>query len=221
MYPREPRNRKDDGDVFAEPSTPREPGKGRRSELARDEILSISDAADEEGPVPEDHSAAFAHNSIAHLTSEPVKAIKRPRRGSGLSGARGRKYNGGALLRNLLMGIDGKKADAAARERLVNEPKNSKLLNLPRVVREIIYEYLLIHAKPVLLHCDWHAVQNNSPLDHAILHVCWQITLEASCFVYQHNTFHALVCRQSKLEVRSVHRHEVRSVLPQGATVSG
>ena len=176
---------------------PREPGKGCHSALARDEILSISDAADEEGAVPEDHTAAFAHNSIAHLTwgkltSEPVKVIKRPRRGSGLSGARGRKYNGGALLRNLLMGIDGKKADAAVRERLVNEPKNSKLLNLPREVREIIYEYLFIHAKPILLHCDWHAVQINSPLDHAILRVCWLITLEASCFVYQHNTFHAL-----------------------------
>ena len=52
------------------------------------------------------------------------------------------------------MGNDGKKEDAAARERLVNELKNLKLLNLPREVREIIYEYLLIHAKPVLLHCD-------------------------------------------------------------------
>ena len=52
------------------------------------------------------------------------------------------------------MGNDGKKADAAARERLVNEPKNSKLLNLLKEVREIIYEYLLIYAKPVLLYCN-------------------------------------------------------------------
>jgi len=162
-----------------ETSIPRR--RGRRSTLRRDDILSISEAAEEQGEALKDYADDFAADSIVHLTwgrleSGPVKAIVKPRRHAGMSRLRKVKNQGTSLVRNQ-----------------ASEPKHSMLLSLPREIREIIYGYLLTHPTPILIHCDWYAIQGNSPLDHAILRVCWQITLEASCFIYQHNVFHALV----------------------------
>jgi hypothetical protein len=179
MSPERPPKPKTYEELCAETSTTR--SRGRRSTLGRDDILSIAEAAEGQGAALRDYADDFEADSIFHLTwgrldSGPVKAIVKPRRYVGMSRFNKPKKQGTLVVKNQ-----------------PSEPKWSLLLSLPREIRETIYSYLLIHPKPILLHCDWYTVQNNSPLDHAILRVCWQITLEASCFIYQHNVFHALV----------------------------
>lgn len=168
----------------------RRPSYDRKTRLSRDEILSISERAEEEPVAPIDHSALFAAGSTANLTwgimnTEPVVAVAKVRRFSGLKRSKNRRTSRGK--------DDMDQNEVTTEMRPANERKGFQMLRLPWEIREMIYGYFLFHQRAILVHCDWRAIQNSSSLDLVILQICWQITTEAACFLYQRNVFHALV----------------------------
>lgn len=132
---------------------------------------------------PQDYSKSFAEDSTCHLTwgvldSGPTFAIPKARRYQGL---KARKES--ARL----------KRAAKSNPQLAEKPTYPLLSNLPMELREIVYGHLLISNGPIILHPNWCDVQRNAGLDLGILRVCKKIKEEATNFLYQRNTFHALV----------------------------
>jgi len=95
-------------------------------------------------------------------------------------------------------------------EKLPNSPKYSILLRFPLEIREKIYGYLLLYEKPIIvkylmmlyskcfieltsLRADLTQVESLNLRCHAILRVCKQISDEAARFLYQRNTFRAVL----------------------------
>ncbi|KAF8862861.1 hypothetical protein BDZ45DRAFT_159816 [Acephala macrosclerotiorum] len=74
-----------------------------------------------------------------------------------------------------------------------NTPDRSPILRLALEVREEIYRHLLIYTKPILVKQDWTTVERNTYVDHNVIFVCKQFTIEASAFIYRNNTFQALL----------------------------
>ncbi|OBT80696.1 hypothetical protein VF21_00474 [Pseudogymnoascus sp. 05NY08] len=155
----------------------------RKRLLCRDDVLSMSERAGEEPMHPQDYSTSFAEDSTCHLTwgvldSGPTFAIPKPRRYQGL---KARKES--ARL----------KREAKSNPSLAVEPAYPLLTNLPMELREVVYSHILLSNGPIILHSDWCDVQRNAGLDLRILRVCKRISEEAINFMYQRNTFHALV----------------------------
>ncbi|OBT98318.1 hypothetical protein VE01_03170 [Pseudogymnoascus verrucosus] len=168
----------------SEAKQPRRSRKAYRKRLlCRDDVLSMPERAGEEPMNPPDYSTSFTKDSTCHLTwgvlnFGPTFAISKPRRYQGL---KARKET--ARL----------KREAKSNPALVEKPAYPLLSNLPMELREIVYGHLLISNAPIILHPDWCEVQRNAGLDLGILRVCKKINEEATNFLYQRNTFHALV----------------------------
>lgn len=155
----------------------------RKRLLCRDDVLSMSERAGEEPVDPQDYSTSFAEDSTCHLTwgvldSGPTFAIPKARRYQGL---KARKES--ARL----------KRAAKSNPPPAEKPAYPLLSNLPTELREIVYGHLLISNGPIILDPEWCDVQRNAGLDLGILRVCRKISEEATNFLYQRNTFHALV----------------------------
>ncbi|OBT70361.1 hypothetical protein VE03_00118 [Pseudogymnoascus sp. 23342-1-I1] len=155
----------------------------RKRLLCRDDVLSMSERAGEEPVHPQDYSTSFAADSTCHLTwgvldSGPTYAIPKARRYESL---KSRKQK--ARL----------KREAKSNPRPAEKPAFPLLSNLPTELREIVYGHLLISNGPIILHSDWCEVQKNAGLDLGILRVSKMIKEEATNFLYQRNTFHALL----------------------------
>ncbi|KUJ15522.1 uncharacterized protein LY89DRAFT_686256 [Mollisia scopiformis] len=74
-----------------------------------------------------------------------------------------------------------------------NSPERSPILRIALEPREVIYSYLLIYPKPIIVKHDWEIVERNPFVDHSIILVCKQFATEASAFLYRNNTFQALL----------------------------
>lgn len=78
-----------------------------------------------------------------------------------------------------------------------NSPERSPILRIALEVREVIYKHLLVRSKPILVKVDWTTVERNPFVDHSIIFVCKQFAIEASTFLYENNTFQALLRKPS------------------------
>ncbi|RDW64831.1 hypothetical protein BP6252_10482 [Coleophoma cylindrospora] len=77
-----------------------------------------------------------------------------------------------------------------------NSPERSGIFRIPLEVRELIYEYLLLYSKPILLDREWTKVEKRPDLNHSIMMTCKQISEESSAFFYRNNYFVALIRNQ-------------------------
>ncbi|KFY63058.1 hypothetical protein V496_04220 [Pseudogymnoascus sp. VKM F-4515 (FW-2607)] len=168
-------------------SVAEQPGKSRKAYrkrlLCREDVLSMSERAGEAPVHPPDYSESFAPDSTCHMTwgvldSGPTHAIPKARRYESLKSR--------------------KEKARLKRQAKSNPPPAEKhafplILSLPMELREIVYGHLLISDGPIILHSDWCEVQRNVGLDLGILRVCRMINEETTNFLYQRNTFHALL----------------------------
>lgn len=148
-------------------------------------------------------------------TQAPIKA----RRGRGLADIKKRLQGGvrqamkksrtmpDGMAAGIMVGEDGDSEDETDAEaetaRVAREDEElveksggrSRFLELPKEIREMIYGFLLVKDKPIVLHCNWSAVQRvgGVTFDHNILKVNKLIASEGTKYFYQHSTFHALV----------------------------
>ena len=74
-----------------------------------------------------------------------------------------------------------------------NSPDRSPILRTSLEIREMIYSYLLVYKRPVMLKENWTTVERNPFQSHAIIQTCKQFAEEASRFVYKSNTFQAVL----------------------------
>ncbi|RDW68441.1 hypothetical protein BP5796_09098 [Coleophoma crateriformis] len=77
-----------------------------------------------------------------------------------------------------------------------NSPERSGILRIPLEVRELIYTYLLLYSKPILLDREWTRVEKRPGVNHSIMMTCKQISEESSAFFYRNNYFIALIRHQ-------------------------
>lgn len=175
--------------MLTEPSASaaEQPGRNRRayrkSLLRREDVLSMSERAGEEPVHPQDYSSSFAPDSTCHMTwgvldSGPTHAIPKARRYDSIKSRKEKTRL---------------KRQARSNPPPVEKPAFPLLSSLPTELREIIYSHLLISDGPIILHSDWCEVQRNVGLDLGILRVCKMIKEETTNFLYQRNTFHALL----------------------------
>lgn len=114
-----------------------------------------------------------------------IKASRRPR-------CRGRDGAGKMVAKMAYMANFGDLQPERAPTR-PNCLSRSPILRVPLEVREAIYAYLLIYPLPIRVKDDFTTLERNSFVDHSLLLVCKQFAIEATKFIYRHNTFHSLI----------------------------
>ena len=74
-----------------------------------------------------------------------------------------------------------------------NDSERSPILRLSLEVREVIYSYLLLSPRAILVKPDWVTIETSQLRNHALIFVCKQLSHESTSFIYRHNTFHTVL----------------------------
>ncbi|KAL3428293.1 hypothetical protein PVAG01_01802 [Phlyctema vagabunda] len=148
---------------------------------------------DPDGKVEDyDHTPTFEKNSIIHYTwgrteSQPITAPRKKRRTGSLLMLPGMGLGRGRDPR--MGGMFGEPEEVT----IPNGPERSHLLRVSLEIREMIYGYLLIHPRPIILDATWSRAESRNVLDHSIIRTCKQISVEASAFLFRNNCWVSLI----------------------------
>lgn len=155
--------------------------------------LQIDDENDDLSQFTPSFSAnSHSHNTWGIPTSTTIKATKRKRKISTFNQEARLARNSAARRAGLFDQFS--ELSSSPEPKKVNCPARSFFLRLPLEIRERIYGYFLRSPKSIIMNYNWKAVERcpNFAVGK-ILFICKQITMEALSFLYNKNTFHALL----------------------------
>jgi hypothetical protein len=144
-----------------------------------------------EETIEENFIGLFSSRSDNHYTwgkteAKPIAAIRR----KGGKGPRLSMRQLAGLPRGLFPFI----IEDSPEPTIPNSPDRSPLLRLSFEIREMIYGYLLIYRRPIIVQYDWEIVEHRFfNKNNGVIYVCKQINIEATTFLYKNNAFRTIL----------------------------